>query len=140
MSRVTPDVPHRLCQRTLRRPAARRQRKHRDRGYQFADGIYRGCVRLITLGASSTGPLHLDRLKRSSGRSGPAAYAPGRAAASVAEVVRRNRVTEGMLYMQVTRGVARRDKIDNSAVRAHQIEKLERLKAGRRSGCLAGSA
>lgn len=79
-----------------------------DRGYQFADGVYEvvGVVggRLIDEG------LHLDRLQRSLGEL--SLVAPMSRAALrfvMAEVLRRNRLRDGMLYMQITRGVAPRD-------------------------------
>ena len=52
---------------------------------------------------------HLDRLARSLGElesTGRAAPAPSHI---LREVVRRNRVHDGLVYLQVTRGVARRD-------------------------------
>ena len=102
-------VAHRLCQRPLSRPAPRRSVNIEDRGYQFGDGIYE-VVHLYD-GRFVDEDLHLDRLERSPARD-PAAHADvaaPRCAIVLAEVGRRNRVTEGLLYMQVTRGVARRD-------------------------------
>ena len=79
-----------------------------DRGYQFADGVYE--VVYLTGGALLDEDRHLDRLERSLGE---LRIAPpmGRAALRrvLREVARRNRVRDGLLYMQVTRGVARRD-------------------------------
>jgi len=79
-----------------------------DRGYQFADGVYE--VVHVHGGRLIDEELHLARLERSLGeiRLTPPM---GRAALRVVlhEVARRNRVTEGLLYIQVTRGVARRD-------------------------------
>jgi len=79
-----------------------------DRGYQFADGIYE--VLHLYGGRLIDADLHLARLDRSLGA---ISLTPpmGRAALLhvLHEVVRRNRVHEGILYMQVTRGVARRD-------------------------------
>jgi D-alanine transaminase len=79
-----------------------------DRGYQFADGIYE--VVHLYRGRFVDADLHLDRLERSL-REVRIAMPMGRAALLyvLGEVARRNRVTEGLLYMQVTRGVARRD-------------------------------
>jgi D-alanine transaminase len=79
-----------------------------DRGYQFGDGIYE-VVHLYD-GRFVDEGRHLDRLERSL----KAIRLPmplTRAALShvLKEVARRNRVTEGLLYMQVTRGVAHRD-------------------------------
>ena len=79
-----------------------------DRGYQFADGVYE--VIPVLAGRLIDEGLHLDRLARSLGElriKAPMA----RAALGIVlrEVVRRNRVGDGMVYLQVTRGVARRE-------------------------------
>jgi D-alanine transaminase len=79
-----------------------------DRGYQFGDGIYE-VVHLFG-GRFVDAELHLDPLERSL-REIRLPLPIGRAALErvLAEVARRNRVREGLLYLQVTRGVARRD-------------------------------
>lgn len=79
-----------------------------DRGYQFGDGVYE-VVHLYD-GRYIDEDRHLDRLERSL-REMRLAMPMSRAALRMVlrEVARRNRVTEGLLYMQVTRGVARRD-------------------------------
>jgi D-alanine transaminase len=79
-----------------------------DRGYQFADGVYE--VVHLHRGRFIDEDRHLDRLDRSL-REIRIAPPMGRAALRMVlrEVARRNRVTEGLLYMQITRGVARRD-------------------------------
>lgn len=79
-----------------------------DRGYQFGDGIYE--VVHLHDGRYIDEDRHLDRLERSL-REIRLPMPMSRAALKVVlrEVARRNRVTEGLLYMQVTRGVARRD-------------------------------
>ena len=79
-----------------------------DRGYQFADGVYE--VVCVQAGRFIDEELHLARLERSLGEiriSQPMARAALRRV--LREVVRRNRVRDGLLYMQVTRGVARRE-------------------------------
>ena len=79
-----------------------------DRGYQFADGIYE-VVHLYD-GRFIDEDLHLDRLQRSLREislSEPMTRAALRHV--LHEVARRNRLREGLLYMQVTRGIARRD-------------------------------
>lgn len=79
-----------------------------DRGYQFADGVYEVCAvkngRLL-----DEGP-HLDRLDRSL-RELKIAPPMSRAALRVVlrEVARRNLLRNGLIYFQVTRGVAPRD-------------------------------
>jgi D-alanine transaminase len=79
-----------------------------DRGYQFADGVYEVC--LIDGGALIDERRHLDRLKRSLGelriRMPMSAAALG---IILREVVARNRIGYGLVYLQITRGVARRD-------------------------------
>jgi D-alanine transaminase len=79
-----------------------------DRGYQFADGVYEVCE--IFDGRIVDETRHLDRLERSLGELS-IRMPVGRAALRVVlrEVVRRNRVRDGLVYLQVTRGVARRD-------------------------------
>ncbi len=79
-----------------------------DRGYQFGDGIYE--VIHIHAGRFVDEALHLDRLERSLREIRLPMPMP-RASLRVVleEVLRRNRITEGLVYMQVTRGVARRD-------------------------------
>ncbi len=79
-----------------------------DRGYQFGDGIYE--VVHLHGGKYVDEERHLARLERSL-REIKLPMPMSRAALSMVlrEVARRNRVTEGLLYMQVTRGVAPRD-------------------------------
>lgn len=79
-----------------------------DRGYQFGDGIYE--VVHVHRGRFVDEDRHLARLDRSL-REIRLPEPMGRAALLqvMRELVRRNRVAEGLLYMQVTRGVARRD-------------------------------
>jgi D-alanine transaminase len=79
-----------------------------DRGYQFADGIYE--VVHLHRGRFTDWDLHFARLERSL-REVRIRLPMGRAALErvLAEVAARNRVSDGLLYMQVTRGVARRD-------------------------------
>jgi D-alanine transaminase len=79
-----------------------------DRGYQFADGIYE-VVHLYD-GRFIDADRHLDRLDRSLRELRlPAPMGRPALLHVLTEVARRNRVREGLLYMQVTRGVARRD-------------------------------
>jgi D-alanine transaminase len=79
-----------------------------DRGYQFGDGIYE--VIHLHQGRFVDETLHLDRLERSLGEIRVPMPMPRAALRQVLhEIVRRNRVHEGIVYMQVTRGVAKRD-------------------------------
>ena len=79
-----------------------------DRGYQFADGVYEVCE--VARGFLVDMPRHLDRLDRSL-RELRISWPLSRKALETVlrEVVRRNKVTNGLVYLQVTRGVARRD-------------------------------
>ncbi|MCH8091433.1 MAG: D-amino-acid transaminase [Proteobacteria bacterium] len=79
-----------------------------DRGYQFADGVYE--VIAVKNGSYVDDGPHLDRLDRSL-RELEIAPPMSRAALGVvmAEMLRRNRIRDGILYIQMTRGVARRD-------------------------------
>jgi len=79
-----------------------------DRGYQFADGIYE--VVHLHNGRTIDADRHLDRLDRSLREIRlPAPMSRAALRHVLSEVARRNRVREGLLYMQITRGVARRD-------------------------------
>lgn len=79
-----------------------------DRGYQFGDGIYE--VVHLHAGRFIDELRHLDRLERSLAEIRlPMPMSRAALRHVLVEVARRNRVTEGLLYMQVTRGVARRD-------------------------------
>jgi D-alanine transaminase len=79
-----------------------------DRGYQLADGVYE--VWAVLDGRLGDAQGHFERLARSLGELSIAAPM-GRPALEVVlkETVRRNRVREGLVYLQVTRGVAPRD-------------------------------
>jgi D-alanine transaminase len=81
-----------------------------DRGYQFADGVYEVCEVRHSMIVDMT--RHLDRLGRS--LSELRIDWPMHRAALVRvirEVLRRNRVNNGLFYLQVTRGVAKRDHV-----------------------------
>ena len=79
-----------------------------DRGYQLGDGIYE--VWAVMDGKLADAEGHFARLQRSLGELS-IAMPMSREALTVAlrETVRRNRVRHGIVYLQVTRGVARRD-------------------------------
>ena len=79
-----------------------------DRGYQFADGVYE--VMEVRGGGLVDETLHLARLARSLAELKMTPPLAGNGLALVVrEVVRRNGVRDGMVYLQVTRGVAPRD-------------------------------
>lgn len=81
-----------------------------DRGFVFADAVYEVCqVRERCIVDLSR---HLDRLDRSLGEIRIRPPMPRAALVGIMrEVLRRNRVDDGMVYLQVTRGVARRDHV-----------------------------
>ena len=79
-----------------------------DRGYQFADGVYEVCE--VRHGLIVDLTRHLDRLDRSLAAIGIEAPMSRSALTQIVrEVLRRNHVRDGLFYLQVTRGVARRD-------------------------------
>ena len=79
-----------------------------DRGYQFADGVYE--VVTIVGGRMIDMEGHLDRLWRSLGELRMAAPMKREPLKMVMrEVIRQNGITNGIIYLQVTRGVAPRD-------------------------------
>ena len=79
-----------------------------DRGYQFSDGVYEVCE--VRAGRLVDERRHLARLQRSLEQL-RIALPMSLAALSVVlrETVHRNRVRDGIVYLQITRGVARRD-------------------------------
>ena len=79
-----------------------------DRGYQLADGVYE--VWALFGGRLVDADGHFERLGRSLTELRIRPPMTRRALEIVlAETVRRNRVREGLVYLQVTRGTARRD-------------------------------
>lgn len=79
-----------------------------DRGYQFADGVYEVCE--VRDGKLVDAPRHLARLQRSLNELRIAQPMPLVSIEFVMrETARRNRVDYGLVYLQITRGVARRD-------------------------------
>ncbi|MGZ9720842.1 D-amino-acid transaminase [Rhizobium miluonense] len=81
-----------------------------DRGYQFADGVYEVCE--VRHGVIVDLTRHLDRLNRSLSEL-RIAWPMTRSALIlvIRETLRRNHVRNGLFYLQVTRGVARRDHV-----------------------------
>lgn len=79
-----------------------------DRGFQFADGVYE--VIAVSQGRLVDATGHLVRLERSLAElriDMPMTRAALRVV--LAETIRRNRVSAGQIYLQVTRGAARRE-------------------------------
>ena len=92
-----------------------RYRPHRDatvhvedRGYQFSDGVYEVCE--VKGGRLVDERRHMERLQRSLGELRIRLPMTLPALSVVLhETIRRNRVSHGIIYLQITRGVARRD-------------------------------
>jgi D-alanine transaminase len=79
-----------------------------DRGYQFSDGVYEVCE--VRGGRLVDARRHIERLQRSLSELRIAMpMTPESLGAVLREVVRQNRVRWGIVYLQITRGVARRD-------------------------------
>lgn len=79
-----------------------------DRGLQFADSVYE--VFGLSDGMILDEEEHLDRLEHSLGELGmdmPVARTPLKLV--IRELARRNRVRDGLVYLQITRGAFRRD-------------------------------
>ena len=96
-----------------------------DRGYQFADGVYEVCE--VARGFIMDMTRHLDRLNRSLGELEIAWPMSRKALQTIMrEVVTRNHVVNGMVYLQVTRGVASRDHAFPAAVRSALVVTAKR--------------
>ena len=108
-----------------------------DRGYQFADGVYE--VIAVYGGKLVDEASHLDRLERSLSEVG-IAFPGSRASLGIVlrEMMRRNRLKHGSLYLQVTRGVARRDHAYVDAMRPVLTVAVRRATPPLRSASLAG--
>ena len=108
-------------------PHARATVHVEDRGLQFADGVYE--VWSVFGGRLADTEGHLTRLARSLRELSIAAPMPGEALQRVlGEVVRRNRLRDGLVYLQVTRGRAPRDHaFPSPAVRPTVIVTAKRM-------------
>jgi D-alanine transaminase len=79
-----------------------------DRGYQFADGVYEVCE--VRGGRLVDERRHMARLDRSLNELRiMRPMSPAALSSVLRETVRRNRVRDGIVYLQITRGVAPRD-------------------------------
>jgi len=78
-----------------------------DRGFLFADGVYE--VSAVLDGKLVDNEAHLARLERSLGELGiTPPYTSAEWIGFQTELIRRNELSEGVVYLQVTRGVAER--------------------------------
>ncbi len=81
-----------------------------DRGFQFADGVYE--VVYMRNGRLIDRDLHMDRLDRSLRElSITQPMSRGALLCVMAEVARQNRLRDGLIYMQITRGTAARNHV-----------------------------
>ncbi len=79
-----------------------------DRGYQFADGVYEVCE--VRGGRLIDERRHIERLQRSLEEIRiPLPMSTKALGVILREVVARNRIGYGIVYLQINRGVARRD-------------------------------
>jgi D-alanine transaminase len=79
-----------------------------DRGYQFADGVYEVCE--VFNGGLIDEQRHLDRLARSLKELRIASpLGQGALKLILREIKARNKIADGFIYVQATRGVAARD-------------------------------
>ena len=79
-----------------------------DRGFQFADGVYE--VWSVFDGRLADFDGHMTRLQRSLGELRiRMPMSPQALTIVLKETIRRNRVDDGIVYLQITRGTARRD-------------------------------
>jgi D-alanine transaminase len=79
-----------------------------DRGYQFADGVYEVCE--VRGGRMVDERRHMARLERSlAALRIPMPMSPKALGVVMRETIRRNKIDYGIVYLQITRGVARRD-------------------------------
>ena len=98
-----------------------------DRGFQFADGVYE-VVPIVNSRMVDAGP-HLDRLERSLSELTIAMPLSRKVLELVMdELIARNGVNEGLIYMQVTRGVSPRDHKFPSGVRPSIVMTTKRLR------------
>ena len=79
-----------------------------DRGFQFADAVYEVCE--VKAGRLVDETRHMGRLARSLGELGmPQPMATGAWSRVLRETIRRNRVRDGLVYLQVSRGAGPRN-------------------------------
>ena len=98
-----------------------------DRGYQFADGVYE--VIAVHHGRLIDRELHLQRLARSLGELRIAQPVSDRVLLTILDrVVALNRIGSGIVYLQITRGVAPRDHAFPGNVRPQLVVTARRAK------------
>ncbi len=109
-----------------------------DRGYQFGDGVYEVCE--VREGRLIDERRHLARLQRSLDKLRiRAPMSPKALGIVLREVIARNRIRCGIVYFQVTRGVARRDHAFPAPEVAPSLVVTARPLSGTRNEALAAS-
>jgi D-alanine transaminase len=107
-----------------------------DRGFQFADAVYEVCE--VRGGRLVDETRHMARLARSLGELAmPQPMAAGALSRVLRETIRRNRVTDGIVYLQVSRGAGPRDFLFPSSDVEPTVVCLARSVARRRLETLA---
>jgi D-alanine transaminase len=97
-----------------------------DRGLQFADAVYEVCA--VQDGRVMDEAPHLKRLRRSMSELGmDLPMSDGALKLVLREVARRNRLKDGFLYLQVTRGAATRDHAAPAGLRPSLIVTARRI-------------
>ncbi len=100
-----------------------------DRGYQFADGVYE--VMAVNGGNLVDRGRHLDRLERSlAALRIPLPMSRPALTIVMNQVLRRNRLKDGMLYIQITRGVAPREHVFPGHAQPSMVITARRLGRG----------
>jgi D-alanine transaminase len=96
-----------------------------DRGLQFGDAVYE--VWALRDGRLMDEEGHYVRLERSQRELGFASpIGRGRVAAVVAETIRRNRLRNGLVYLQISRGTAPRDHVAPANIATNMIVTVRR--------------
>ena len=110
-----------------------------DRGFQFGDAVYEVCE--VRGGRLVDETRHMQRLARSLTELGsPQPMSPGAWSRVLRETVRRNRVDNGLVYLQVSRGARPRDflfppaGVRPTVVCLARSTSLDRLEAGAADG------
>ena len=102
-----------------------------DRGYQFADGVYE--VFAIRNGRLLDEARHLDRLEYSlDALDMPMPMSRPALQQVMRETLRRNRIHSGILYMQVSRGVAPREHMYDASLKPILVMTARPISAERR--------
>jgi D-alanine transaminase len=109
-----------------------------DRGYQFGDGVYEVCE--VREGRLIDERRHLARLRRSLDELRiRTPMSPKALGVVLREVIARNRIGYGTVYLQVTRGVARRDHAFPAPDVSPSLVVTARPLDGRRNAALAAA-